>query len=337
MNRVFLFLIVSVIFLTCNPAKEEKKQIPTTKVDTVSVDPFAPINEKIKQNPNDALLYYDRAKYHFDNKHFQESLNDIERALKLDSSNCDFYLLKADISLIKHHSRDVIEALNKCISFNSENVEAYLKRAEIYMLLQKYQQAIDNINFALKADVYNARAYFMKGMVYKFTSDTSRAVSNFQTAVEQDNEYYDAYIQLGLLFAAKHNPLAKDYYDNAIRIRPNSLGAIYNKCIFLQEHGEAEKALEGYKLILQINPLNINAHYNIGYVNLVYFKNFETAFEKFSEVIELQPDHYGAYTNRGVCYEMTGNSEKAVADFRKALELKPDFTEAAKGLGRILD
>ena len=85
----------------------------------------------------------------------------------------------------------------------------------------------------------------MKGMNYKEIKDTAKAISSMQTAVEQDQTYYSAYIQLGILCAAQKNPLAVQYYKNAMRIQPNSTEAWYDLGKYYQDVKDWAQATAG--------------------------------------------------------------------------------------------
>ncbi len=87
----------------------------------------------------------------------------------------------------------------------------------------------------------------------------------------------------------------------------------------------------------------------MGFVNLVYLENFTEAINNFSKAIELNPKYFEAWCNRGIAYEKMSTSpltplpkrgellKQAEADFRKALEIKPDYSPAAKGISRVVD
>jgi tetratricopeptide (TPR) repeat protein len=332
----FLFILFTCIFISCGTQTDEKKAGVVS--DSLSVESkLSAINELIKSNPNNPDNYYKRAGLHFQNKDLTTARSDIERAIGIDSANTDYYLLLADIQFNKQEVKATKETLEKCLKVNPEKTEAYLKLGELYMLLEQYDKAIENINAALKTDIHNAKAYFMKGMVYKFVGDTAKAVSSIQTATEQNNDYYEAYIQLGLLYAKINDPLAIGYYNNALRIKPESKEAKYNLAIFYQENNEPLKAIEIYEQMLEKNPAAPNLHFNIGYVKLVYMKKYEEAIPHFSKAIQLHPGYFEAYTNRGVCYEQLNNPKAAEENFRQALSIKPDYELAAKALSRIID
>jgi tetratricopeptide (TPR) repeat protein len=165
--------------------------------------------------------------------------------------------------------------------------------------------------------------------------DTAKAVASFQKAVEQDPEYYHAYIQLGILYATKNSPLAVDYYNNALKKNPNSIEARYGLGMFYQENEEYNKAIIEYDSILRIDPKYKQAHYNLGYIHLVYLKVYNQAVKHFTAAIECDAKYAEAYYNRGYSYELMGDIMNAKTDYTKALELRSNYEKAITGLNRV--
>lgn len=338
MQKIYLFIVVACILLSS--CKTEKTEEYTESQEILNVsDTSAVIKEltgKIKSDPNNADLYIQRGNELLNRQKLTEANQDAERALKLDSTKSDAWLLAADISFLSKDIKNTVKFINSSLKFNEANIKALLKMAEIYFILEDYKQSMEYVNKALKIDVYEAKGYFIKGMNYKYMGDSALASSSFQTAIEQNPEYYDAYIQLGLLYADAKHPLAEQYYNNAIKLRPNSTEAIYNKSIFLQDNGFPERALEGYRIILEIDPQYSAAAFNIGYINLIFLKNYPEAITYFTKAISIYPDYYEAYYNRGYAYELSGDAKNAESDYRKSLAIQPDYTLAAKGVSRVL-
>ena len=55
---------------------------------------------------------------------------------------------------------------------------------------------------------------------------------------------------------------------------------------------------------------------------------YEDALADYAEAIRLEPDHAGAYNNRGAVKDALGRHEDALADYAEAIRLKPDLAEA---------
>lgn len=97
---------------------------------------------------------------------------------------------------------------------------------------------------------------------------------------------------------------------------------------------EYEKAIKNFKRIIEIDPHNYRAHYNLGiaYFNL---ELFEEALNACKIAIAIKPDYKHCHYNIGLIYEERENLEKAVEAHQKALKIDPDFVYAKQALMAI--
>lgn len=293
------------------------------------------INRDILSSPNEPTGYYQRALHRIQDDSLNSALADMQRAILLDSTQAVYYETAGDIHYRKTRVKEAMDAFDKCIALDPENLECKFRKAEILLVLRRYKETLELTNMALRADPNQAKGYYIKGWVHKERGDSSLAISSFHTAVEQDPDYYDAWVQLGMLYAAQGNPLALDFYNSAISIKQYSTESWYNKGMFAQQIGMDSLALECYAEIMQFDPANPTAHFNSGWVELEMIGNNTAAVAHFTKAIELKPDYYQAYYNRGLAHERNKDLGHAEEDYRKALDIEPDFDVPALGLTRL--
>ena len=336
MGKYFIvFLCILLTQFSCKQNSEKNvsgnAESSASSQDTVKYS-LENLNSKLQLDPKNPNLLHSRALVYIQLKNFGEALKDIQFAIKIDSSQSKYYQVLADIYFAGKKSLLAKTALEKALQIDPQNKEANLKLAELYLLVKKHKLSIQYLDQVLQQDKFNPKAYFMKGMNFKEAGDTAKAISSFQTATEQDPSYYDAFMQLGILFSLKNNALSVQYYTTALSLHSNSEEAYYGRAMFLQEHGQAQKAIEDYKYIQTINPMNKYAHYNQGYIYLVYLEKFDVAVGYFGNAIQIDPSYTAAYFNRGLAYEMMGNKSNAKADYQKALQTAPNYTAAKERL-----
>lgn len=325
-KRIFLIFVSLILTSACRESREKENTEATEMTDSVrSGNMLIGLNERISKDTTDAEAYYSRAKLFLQRGILQQAFQDAGKAVSLDSGKAAYYLLLADISFRGLQIHKAVQAFERCLQLEPDNMEANLKLSELYMYLKAYPKSIDYANAVLRIDNRNARAYFIKGFVYKESGDTARAVSSFTTAVEMDPDYYDAYIQLGLIYGAKGNDLAIQYYSNALKVRPGSEEALYNRGFYYQEDSQLQKAEEDYQAILAKNSSYKEAWYNLGFIELVNRKNYPAAIKNFSAAINIDEHYVEAYYNRGLAYEFSGDMESAIKDYRAALNIFPNY------------
>jgi len=324
-------IAISVLISACTGGSKETAQDPIG----TELSEFDKINKLILDDPDNPTGYYQRAIHRQQHDSLRTALADMERALKLDSSQAVYFETAGILRYQTSNFKGAMQAFEKCIALDDQNTECKFRKAEILLVLRRYQETLDLVNDALRIDENAAKGYYLKGWVYKELADSSLAISSLRTAVEQNPEYYDAWILLGLLHAAKGDDLALEYYNSAIEIKPHSTEAWYNKGIYAQETGLDSLALDCYAEIMVFDPKNPTAYFNSGWVELEWVGNNEMAIERFTKAIELLPEYHQAYYNRGLAYERKGELGLASDDYRSALSIKPDYDLAANGLDRM--
>ncbi|HRR24556.1 MAG TPA: tetratricopeptide repeat protein, partial [Bacteroidia bacterium] len=227
-------------------------------------------------------------------------------------------------------------ALVKVRQMQPSNFDAAFKLAEIFLYTNNQEQSLLYLDTVLQKDPKNTKALLMQGFNLKEKKDTAAAIASFRNAVAIDPNFYEAQIQLGLLMYLQNNKLCVDYYTNALNIKANSEEAMYGLALWYQDHQEYNKAIQYYTEIIQINPKNKNAHFNLGYIHHEYLKVYDQAIKHYTDAINADPNYAEAYYNRGLCYEYVGNITAAKEDYTKALQLRQNnYPHAKEGLERV--
>lgn len=305
------------------------------KADDQGPRPLADLEKRILATPTDASLFAERARYYETLDSGRLALNDWNRAIALDSMNVAYRISIADLYYRKVRIDEAEKVLLKAVDLSEQDTEARLKLAELKLVKRDYKGAMELANAALRIDPQSAQGYYLKGWIHMEGGDTLLAVSSYRTAVEQDPSFHDAFVQLGQLHAAVRDPLAVQYYSSALEVRPRSVEAWYGLGMFAQENGNDSLALHCYAQIKDITPSNPLAWYNTGYVLLELRDEPLEARPEFDQAVRLSPSWPEAYYNRGLTYELTGDLDSALVDYRRSLAIRPDMTLAAEGLGRL--
>jgi tetratricopeptide (TPR) repeat protein len=98
---------------------------------------------------------------------------------------------------------------------------------------------------------------------------------------------------------------------------------------------EYEKARDMFQRIIEIDPINYRAYYNLGIANFNLSK-IKEAKECYEEAIKLKPDYKHCLYNIGLIYEDEGDFQEALKYYEKALEIDPKFPYASNARNQIL-
>ena len=148
--------------------------------------------------------------------------------------------------------------------------------------------------------------------------------ANGKEVTYNDKKSMDLQVKLGIV----ENPRveAKDSRREVIfrNLTSNYSGLDDNeKALEIISKGRKEFP-KSYSLLID----EANIHYRIGNEDL--FK------QKLEEAIELNPTEASLYYNVGVMNMNQGKTDEAIANFNKAIELKPDYSDAYNNIGAAI-
>lgn len=132
--------------------------------------------------------------------------------------------------------------------------------------------------------------------------------------------------------------VAWSFYDGFVRHRSAEAIAL-EAAHKAYADGLYENARAGYREVLGGSPgsraLRLDARRGLART-LMELGEYRAALREFDRAIAADPDFGAAYANRGILYDRMGRYERAVDDYRKALELDPGLDEGPGWLTRFL-
>ena len=236
---------------------------------------------------------------------------------------------------------------------------------------QTYDRQLENI-FAVQDDIANSVAGALKA-----TLEGGRVPKAKQT----NPEAYNAYLQGRYFFDRRSKEdleKAISYYEQALKIDPNYARAWVGLSVVHGSQADSgyvsvdegyAKARKKAEKALELDPNSAEAHWNMGWIKMIYdwdWTGADVAFKRalklepanadvvrggaflaailgrFDEAIildhraiELDPLRVAAYNNLGIQAYYAGRWDEAEAALRKALELNPQYPSAHCFLGCI--
>jgi lipoprotein NlpI len=105
-----------------------------------------------------------------------------------------------------------------------------------------------------------------------------------------------------------------------------------NRGVMLDLLGRSEKASADFRQSMALDPKLGDPYVNLGSV-LIKQKRYDEALDSINKGIELGVSfpHIGYY-DRAVAYQLLGRFKEAYYDYKKTLELEPNFTQASERL-----
>jgi len=292
------------------------------------------LSSQISRDSLNASLYFERAELYLKNNTLSPGASDLLRAVKLDSTNAFYWQQLGTLHYAMKNSRFAKNAWEECTHLDSRNIDCRLSLAELYLAVGEFEKGQEKINQVLDFDAKNADALYLSGNYALMEFDTVKAIKYIQASINQKQDFFKAYDLMGVLYTAKGDILALDYFNSALRLRPYRYDIHYKVGMFYQNIGAYDDAILAYNQALKINPEHKTSLHNIAVLN-VFLGEYKKALDIFNQTIALDDMYLEAYFGRAYTHELLGDLVNAESDYRTALMLDPAYSPAMDGLTRI--
>lgn len=259
----------------------------------------------------------------------------------------------------KEQIDEAIDTLTLGLKHYPESDVLRVERASHYRQLNKWEEAIQDIHRALEIDPGYVRAWIECGHIYRRMGEEQEALKDFLKAYELDPESSILPYWIAGSYVVLDEPVsALAYFDQAIQLDSQdpvyfvekaelleSLGQyadailVYDQAIALEDSSNTrmkrshayfmadryEAALEDVQYALELDgslALEGRTYYARGMI-LWNMNNTEQAISDFTKAMELDPEQSVLYEKRARCYYQLGQMEEAIEDCNKGLEIDP--------------
>jgi tetratricopeptide (TPR) repeat protein len=221
----------------------------------------------------------------------------------------------------------------------------------------------------------DATNYLSQGIIKGRQGDYAGAYADFNTAISLKPDYVQAYNERGLATGAlaknargPDDPVAREAidraiadYSKAVEIDATYAPAYYNRGVAMVAKGDRENAKSNFTTVTKLKAdvmLLSQAYLHLGELregegdkagaaycfSAAYFyransevvkQETNSALADFNKAIELRPDFATAFYNRGRLKETMGDFNGALADDDTAIKLDPSWSEPFMNRGNV--
>jgi tetratricopeptide (TPR) repeat protein len=321
------------------------------------------------------------AKLYIQQKNYDKAIDALQKDVQKNPKSDEGYYLLGVVLGEKERYTEMIDAYSKSLSISnkfSDNIGSskkyfwanlFNKGVGYYQRGSKtadkdsvkllYAKSIDAFNSAIEIEPDSADTYKNLAFVYMSAQDYDKAISPLEKLIEKEGNV-DGYKFLSEIFYVK-GVESKNKYDNN-KVLSDSLEAMkyFDKSINVAEEGrkkypddseilltlsnayiaanKVEVAIDAFKAGVIKDPTNQYYRYNYG-VLLLGKNDFAGAEEQFKKALEIDPEYYNASYNLAVTYVKWGANINKLADEKGDLnnkEYKEKYQKALPYLEKIV-
>ncbi|MBW1784606.1 MAG: tetratricopeptide repeat protein, partial [Deltaproteobacteria bacterium] len=196
-------------------------------------------------------------------------------------------------------------------------------------------QSLEICGQLLRRSPGNWEALHLMCIIYHQMAQTDRIIHLMAEASQCRTRVDALFLSLGnLLKDLGRSEQALTYYQEGLRLKPDSPELHYNTGNLLKDQGALEDAISAYAKSIELKQDMFDAYYNMGNV-YNEMGALQKAVSCYNKTLKIKPDHVEASHNAGLTLKDLGRFEEAIACYEKALHLKPDTAELHYNLGNV--
>jgi tetratricopeptide (TPR) repeat protein len=256
----------------------------------------------IEQYPFCAYFYTKKAEIFANQKRFSEALTLLEESEKLDPTDINIFLIRADIKLWQSKHNEALDEVEYALTVASDKrdkCELYLEMADIFEDQEKYTEVVDALKNAILSDTKNEEAFNRFWFCTEITENYTDSIEFLSKLIDQSPYSHFAWFNLGHAYAG-----LKEY----------------------------EKSLEAFEYAMAIDENFEPAYVCCGDV-LYNLARYSDSVLLYLDAIKLCKPDKELYIKTAECYERLGEYAKSRSYLRKALTVDPYFDEAFYRIG----
>ena len=243
---------------------------------------------------------------------------------------------------VKGNVDAAVSAFEQAARLDAKFALAHTGLAEAYR--QKYvltrdpiwaQQAIEEATNALRLDPERAEVRYVLGLTLAGGGRLDEASAELHRALALQPNYEDARRQLGLVFATQGNiDGAIIEFRRAIALRPTSPAPYSAMGVALMNAARYEEAVNVLSDAATRFPDNVQVYQRLGTAHQ-FLGNTDEAIANYRKAIAIRPSA-PAYSNIGAMLHEAGDYAGAVEAYRQAIEIQPNSSATRRNLGDAL-
>jgi tetratricopeptide (TPR) repeat protein len=327
-----------------------------TKLDSAdNKGAIADYTECIRIEPNFWKAYINRGNARNRVNDYLGAIEDFDYMVRYDSTMANPYINRAMARRMLQDYDNALKDYNKAISLKPEQIELYTNRANLKLDMKDYDGAISDFDQALKLNPKYTVAYTNRAIVKKAKNDLSGALADYNTALELDPANSEFYNNRGnLKFQLNDFQGAIDDYSASIRINPKDFLGYKNRGALFLSTKKYKEALADLSEAIRLNSKSGELFYSRALIKKA-MNDLSGAKADYKNAVELDPNYAadGYMKSIGISagempgfqptqlneqalrLEASGKLQEALALYKKAVEMKPDYAEGWFNLGNV--
>ena len=266
----------------------------------------------------------------------KKSLANMDRAIALAPENVGYQLAKAIFLRQTKKLDEALATIAEVIEQNPENGNAVILQGEIYRQQDRLEEALASFEKATELAPQAPGPYQNRGEIYRQQEEFEKAIAQFSEVLK---------LQPGVLLTLLHRAeayTANEQFEEALadietvlEKQPQLIDAHRLRAQVLVKMDRLDKAIAEIELASEAMPAKLELKSLLAMYYLTD-KKPRKAIGAYSDVLDQDPNNFLALQSRGDTNLNIGRHAEAIADFGRALKIRPEEMSLLNNLAWVL-
>ena len=224
---------------------------------------------------------------------------------------------------------EVIERCKILIAASPEQTKYRRDIGNAYFKKGLYPEALAAFIEAARLDPRDTSMLLAVGRCHELLGNIEAAVAAFETAKIQKPEWPDTYFWLGKIhFAAGRIAQSKECLLHTLQLNEQFGDALYILALVYEKEGNLAEAIATLKKLIALPPLLVRSQNPFPYEPELLFDDpvlLNETIRQMESFFRTNTGFADVHFKLGMAYRRKGLKDKSMAEFRKALQINPNF------------
>jgi tetratricopeptide (TPR) repeat protein len=255
----------------------------------------------------------------------QQDPNHVEARINLGSS----------LAALGHFDR-AVEQYGKALSIRPKSFKAHFELGRILLRRGQPQQAEKHLAAAVEAAPSARRAHFFLGLALAKQGKIDLAIAQYRQECTKHPDNPLPHLELGRILLEQNKPAeAQRRFTTAAKIDAKAPRVQFLIGLAAAGQNDFDRAVQQFQRALDADPKDASAHFQLGRIH-IHHNRHDQAQRHFASAIKIDPKKADYHYYMGRSLNAANRLHKAVACYRRAIELNSNHLPALNALAWLL-
>lgn len=278
------------------------------------------LDKVLEQNKEADIAYYNRSICYVNLEKYRLAKEDADKAVTLKPEEKAYQTQKIKCLLLSGENSKALEAAKEMVTKDPQNGEFQYLLGQAYYLNKDYQLAATTLEKSLNSYI-GPQAFIILAVIYNQELKDKAKFETYFAKAKDFNPKDSRIIELegGKMLAEGKIDDAIELYEKALLNATNVAGIKANLAIAYSKKKDYPKAKTFIVDAIRIEPTNPRYYVIEGNISQE-LNDMAASRTAYAKAIELKPDYFQAYLQRGIVSMIQGDYKQAQKDMELAME-----------------